>query len=118
MSGIGGFLRGFRHAARGVGLAARDRNLRVMLAAAALVVVLAFAYEVSSGAWAALLVCIGVVLGAEVVNTAIECLADRVQPEQEPAIRDVKDLAAGAVLVLSVTAAVVGVVVLWPYVVG
>jgi len=101
-----------------VGLAARDRNFRVMLAGAVVVVTVGFAYDVSSGSWAALLVCLGIVLGAEAVNTAIEQLADRVQPEQDPAIRDVKDLAAGAVLVVSVAAAVVGVVVLWPYVVG
>jgi len=63
-------------------------------------------------------VCIGAVLGAEALNSAIERLADRVQPEQDPAIHDVKDLSAGAVLVLSVATAVVGVVVLWPYVVG
>jgi diacylglycerol kinase len=118
MSGIGGFLRGFRHAARGVGLAARDRNFRVMLAGAVAVVTVGFAYDVSSGSWAVLLVCIGAVLGAESGNSAIERLADRVQPEPDPAIRDVKDIAAGAVLVVSVAAAVVGVVVLWPYVVG
>jgi len=118
MSGIGGFLRGFRHAARGVGLAARDRNFLVMLAAAVVVVTVGFAYDVSNGSWAVLLVCIGAVLGAEAGNSAIERLADRVQPDQDPAIRDVKDIAAGAVLVVSVATAVVGVVVFWPYVVG
>jgi len=118
MSGIEGFLRGFRHAARGVGLAARDRNFLVMLAAAVVVVTVGFAYDVSNGSWAVLLVCIGAVLGAEAGNSAIERLADRVQPDQDPAIGDVKDIAAGAVLVVSVATAVVGVVVFWPYVVG
>ena len=118
MSGIEGFLRGFRHAARGVGLAARDRNFRVMLAGAVVVVTVGFAYDVSNGSWAVLLVCIGAVLGAEAGNSAIERLADRVQPDQDPAIGDVKDIAAGAVLVVSVATAVVGVVVFWPYVVG
>jgi len=118
MSGIGGFLRGFRHAARGVGLAARDRNFLVMLAAAVVVVTVGFAYDVSNGSWAVLLVCIAAVLGAEAGNSAIERLADRVQPDQDPAIGDVKDIAAGAVLVVSVATAVVGVVVFWPYVVG
>jgi len=101
-----------------VGLAARDRNFLVMLAAAVVVVTVGFAYDVSNGSWAVLLVCIGAVLGAEAGNSAIERLADRVQPDQDPAIGDVKDIAAGAVLVVSVATAVVGVVVFWPYVVG
>src|SRR3954451_7218365 len=118
MSGIDGFLRSFGDATRGVVLAARGRNLRVMLAASAVVVALGAAYGVDRGTWTVLLLCIGLVLGSEVANSAIERLADAVQPERDPAIRDVKDVAAGGVLVASIAAAAVGVVALWPYVVG
>lgn len=118
MGGIGAFLEGFRHAARGVGLAARGRNFIVMVAAGAAVVAVGLVYDVSSGTWAVLLLSVGMVLGAEAANSAIERLADAVQPERDPAIRDVKDVAAGAVLVVSVAAAAVGAVALWPYVVG
>jgi len=45
-----------------------------------------------------------VVLGAELVNTAIECLADHLHPEQHPRIKLVKDCAAAAVLVVSLGA--------------
>jgi diacylglycerol kinase len=82
------------------------------------VVALAAAYDVSTGTWAILLVCIGAVLSVELVNSAIETLADRVEPEQDPAIRDTKDIAAAAVLVTCGVAAVTGVVVLWPYIVN
>ena len=44
------------------------------------------------------------VLAAEIVNTALEGLADHLHPEQHPAIKAVKDCAAGAVLVASVAA--------------
>jgi len=87
-----------------------------MLAIAAAVIVVGAILDVSSGAWAILLLCIGTVLGAELCNTALETLADRVEPEPDPAIRDAKDVAAAAVLVVSVVAAVTGIVVLWPYV--
>ncbi len=118
MSGIDGFLRSFRNAARGVVLAAGGRNFRVMLAASVVVVAVGAAYCVDRGTWTVLLLCIALVLGSEVANSAIERLADAVQPERDPAIRDVKDIAAGGVLVMSIAAAAVGMVALWPYVVG
>ena len=120
---VSGVVRGVRwfaarvgFAARGFRLAIRQANLRIMLAIAGVVVVLAAILDVSAGSWAILLLCIAVVLGAELLNSALETLADRVEPDQDPAIRDTKDIAAAAVLVVSVIAAVTGVVVLWPYV--
>lgn len=50
----------------------------------------------------------GLVLAAELLNTALEHLADRLHPEQHPAIGVAKDCAAAAVLVTSITAAVIG----------
>jgi diacylglycerol kinase len=110
------FVARFAFAARGFRLAVRQPNLRIMLVIAGVVVVLAAVLDVSTGSWAILLLCIGTVVGAELLNSALETLADRVEPEDDPAIRDTKDIAAAAVLVVSVIAAVTGVVVLWPYV--
>jgi diacylglycerol kinase len=112
------FFASFRHAGRGIGVAATGRNFRVMIAIAAVVVAAAIAYDVSGRDWAVLLVCIAAVLGAEAANTAVELLADIVEAEWHPVIRDVKDLAAGAVLIMSIIAAVAGALVLWPYVSG
>jgi diacylglycerol kinase (ATP) len=106
----------FRCAGRGVRLANRDRNVRLMFAAGVPVIGLAGALEVSATSWAVLLVCIALVVTAEVMNTALEALADRVEAGYDEAIRVVKDLAAGAVLIAAVLAAVVGIVVFWPYV--
>ncbi len=118
MGGIGGFLRSFRDAGRGVVLVVRDRNFRVMLAASGAVVVVGMLLDVSRGTWTVLLVCVALVLGAEGLNSAIERLADVAHPDQAPAVGELKDVAAGAVLIVSALAAVVGIVALWPYVVG
>jgi len=48
--------------------------------------------------WSLLLLSFGLVIGTEMLNTAIENLADVVQPRQDDRIRIVKDIAAGAVL--------------------
>lgn len=54
--------------------------------------------------WAIAALTVGFVLAAELVNTALEGLADHLHPEQHAAIRAVKDCAAGAVLVASIAA--------------
>ena len=57
---------------------------------------------------------IGLVLAAEAINSSIEALADLVSPEYNEAIKRTKDLAAGAVLILAITAAIVGFIVFIP----
>ena len=54
--------------------------------------------------WAVIALAIGTVMVAEIFNTALEYLADHLHPEQHPRIKVVKDCAAGAVLIASVTA--------------
>lgn len=105
----------FRHAGRGLLLASRGRNMRIMLIGAIAVIVVAALCDVTSAHWAILALCIGMVLTAEAVNTAVERLMDHIEPRYDDNVRDIKDLAAGAVLLLSGVAAVVGAIVLWPY---
>ena len=59
--------------------------------------------------WAIVLLCIGCVLAAELMNTAIETVVDLVSPEYHPLAGHAKDIAAAAVYVLSFLVAVVGV---------
>jgi len=54
--------------------------------------------------WAVVALTVALVLGAELVNTAIEALADHLHPDQHPRIRVVKDCAAAAVLIVSLGA--------------
>lgn len=64
----------------------------------------------------ALLVLVGaLLLAVETVNTAIEMLCDLVQPERDPKIGKIKDVAAGATAVTEIGAAIVVAVVLWPH---
>ncbi len=59
--------------------------------------------------WALVVLCIGLVLAAELTNSSVEALADHLHPEQHPEIGKVKDMLAGMVLVLSLTAGLVAV---------
>ena len=93
------FLRSFRYAGAGIAHAVRtERNLRVHLTAAVLAHLLGIMAELPSGEMAVISLCCGLVIGLELVNTAVEAVCDRVSPQQDPLIRIAKDAAAGAVL--------------------
>lgn len=64
--------------------------------------------------WAILLLTIGSVIAAEVMNTAIEIVVDLVQPNFHPLAGMAKDVAAGAVLMTAIQAVAVGIVIFGP----
>lgn len=96
-------LQGFRYTL------ATERNIRVMLGGAAFAVVMGLVLQLDLVSWAIVLLCIGCVLAAELMNTAIETVVDLVSPEYHPLAGHAKDIAAAAVYVLSFLVAVVGV---------
>ncbi|MCG8602438.1 MAG: diacylglycerol kinase family protein [Verrucomicrobiales bacterium] len=105
----------FADAGRGFCIAIRsERNLRIHLCVAAIVVVSGFVLDVSSLEWVALVFCIGLVITVEMLNSALEYLADTVHPEMDAGIRNAKDVAAGAVLIAVLAAVVVGVIIFLP----
>lgn len=57
---------------------------------------------------ACFVLCFGIMLAAELINTAFELLCNEVTEQYSERIRDVKDIAAGAVLVSAIASAVVG----------
>lgn len=91
-----------------------EANMRYHCAAAVAVAIAGCLCGLAAWEWAAVLLCVGLVLSAECMNTALERLADRVTLERDPLVRQAKDCASGAVLLLATTSAVVGVVVFLP----
>jgi len=57
--------------------------------------------------WAIVILTAGIVLALELINGALEALADHLHPEIHPSIRVMKDMAAGAVLIAAITAVLV-----------
>lgn len=115
MGGLKRRLMSFKHAGRGVLVLLWQANARIHVAAAVVVILLAWHFAVSPTDWALLLICITIVLAAEAINTAVEHLVDIASPEWSALARDAKDIAAGCVLISAIGAAVVGLVVFLPY---
>lgn len=108
-----GWLQKFGDACRGVKIAVRaEASFFVHLFVTAVVVLAGAVLSISTLQWCILILCITVVLAAEMFNTALERLARAVTRETDPEIRDALDMASGAVLLASIGAVIVGMFVL------
>jgi diacylglycerol kinase (ATP) len=106
-------LRSFRYAGRGIYFAVRrENNFRYHLLATVGTLLTGWLTGFSLVEWCIVLMLIGMVYASEIFNTTIEKLMDRLHPDFDPDVGMIKDLAAGAVLVSSITAAVVGSIIL------
>lgn len=105
----------FRYAFNGLKtLLQSEHNAWIHLAATILVICLGFCLKISSGEWIAICFAIGFVFSMEIINTAIEKLCDFVSVEKHLLIKQIKDLAAAAVLVAAITALAIGLIIFIP----
>ena len=95
---------------RGVGVV----WLMTFLAFVVVLIPAGFILHLSPVEWTLIILCMGLVLGMELVNSAIERLADKISTERDPVIGKIKDLSAGAVLISAIAAAIVGLIILVP----
>lgn len=111
------FIRGFYYAISGIIVSVREQlNLRIQIVLALVVVVLGIYFRITTKEWAILVLVIGLVVGLELMNTSIENLVDLVTGERKPLAGKVKDIAAGAVLIVSISALIIGWLIFKPYV--
>ena len=99
---VGFAVRGLIAAAKG------ERNFRIQLCAFAAVAALGVLLRLTVLEWVAVLVCSAMVLGAELMNTAIEAVVDLVSPDFNELAGKAKDISAAAVWVIAMFAAVIG----------
>lgn len=106
------FIRSFGYAIEGFRTAvATERNIKVQLLVGVLAIVAGVVLSIDALSWVLVLLCIGLVLFAELVNTSIEAIVDLATQDLHPLAKRAKDIAAASVFMLSITAAVVGIIV-------
>ncbi len=102
----------FRYAFSGIAAALRtERNIKVMLVVAAVAVIAGIVLRLDALSWVAVIIMIGAVLCAELLNTALESVVDLVSSDEHPLAKRAKDLAAAAELVLCICVAIAGLVI-------
>jgi diacylglycerol kinase len=73
-------------------------------------------FQVKIYEWILLFLLIGSVLTLEIVNSIFERIVDSFKPRIHPVVKDIKDIMAGAVLIVSLIAATVGITIFYPHV--
>jgi len=91
-----------------------EGSIKIQIFIAILMTAAGFYFEISSTEWMLQIFAIALVLGIEGLNTAIEKLSDFVQPEFDAKIGFIKDISAGAVMLVSIAATIVGLIIYLP----
>src|SRR3989344_1895103 len=96
----------------------KGTHFKIHVATAIVVVILGLIYAISSFEWLVVLLISSAVIAAEAFNTAIEETCDILHPEHHPGARLAKHCAAGAVLILSIAAVIIGLIIFLPKIFG
>ena len=91
-----------------------EASIKIQCFLGLLVTVAGFYFKISASEWAIQILAIALVLGTEAVNTAIEEMANFIHPEYHAKIGQIKDMAAGAVFIVSIFALIVGLIIYLP----
>ena len=106
----------FKHAGEGIWVAIKEQtNLKFHLFASLVVYSLGLYLNIPKIDWLILFLTIGLVISLELTNTAIEELTNAFTSDIHPAAKKAKDVAAGAVLLASITAILIGLFIFLPY---
>ncbi len=114
---LGKFFKAFFYAGRGILSGFKERNMRVHGLAMILVLSCGAWLKLNSSEWQTVLILIAIVMAAELSNTAIEELANLIRNELKlsyQATTRARDTAAGAVLVIAIVAAIIGLKIFLP----
>lgn len=109
--------RSFRFAFEGIYSGIKtETNWRIGLIEAVVVILAGIYFQISYPDWMIIFILIGLVLSAELGNSAVEAIVDSFTAKEHPGAKLAKDFSAGSVVIIIITAAVVGTMIFLPYV--
>ena len=109
-------LRSFFYALKGILYTLRhERNFQIECAVAGTTLLLMLFLPISPLEAVVLILTIALVLGMEMINTALERVMDILKPRVHPYARVIKDVMAGAVLIATIAAVLIGILIFFPY---
>lgn len=115
LQGKTNFIDSMNHAIDGINYTIdHERNFKIEMSIAMLVIVAGFFFKVSKIEWLILLLTTSSVLGLELVNTSIERCVDLVTKDYQELAKHAKDVSAGAVLLASLFSICVGIIIFLP----
>ncbi len=110
-------LQSFQYALRGIfHVLSQELSFRVQVFAALVVIAFMLVFPLASWERVILSLLIAGVLILEIMNTIVERIVDTFKPRIHPVVGEIKDMMAAAVLIVSLVAAIIGILIFWPYV--
>ena len=92
-----------------------EQNLRIQTVVGFLAILLGLYFNINRLEWTILVFIIGLVIIMELANSAVERIADILKPRIDKYVKEIKDIAAAAVMVSSIIAVIIGVIIFYPY---
>ncbi|MEI6346767.1 MAG: diacylglycerol kinase family protein [Bacteroidota bacterium] len=105
---------GLKYAINGILLGYKEKNFIIHNLVSICVIIFGIILNISLIEWCIIIICIGVVLTAELINTTIENIVNELSPQQSIFAKNTKDIAAGAVLIAAIAAAIIGSIIYIP----
>lgn len=110
------FKSSFGHAWQGVLVAFKqEQSFRLQVVAALVILILILLLPLQRWEMSLLILASGAVLVLELANSVVERFVDMVKPRIHEYARDIKDMSAAAVFIMAITAAILALIIFWPY---
>ncbi|SDE99240.1 diacylglycerol kinase [Cellulophaga baltica] len=91
-----------------------EASIKIQVFIAIVMTIAGFYFEITKTEWILQIFAIALVLGVEGMNTAVEKISDYIQPEFDKKIGFIKDIAAGAVMLVSIASTIIGMIIYLP----
>lgn len=95
-----------------------ERNMKIHVFIMILVIIWGIIFKISVTEWMVCALLFALVISGELFNTAIETVVDMIMPEINDKAKLAKDISAGAVLILAITAVIVGLIIFVPKIIA
>lgn len=95
-----------------------ERNMKIHVFIMILVIIWGIIFKISVTEWIVCALLFALVISGELFNTAIETVVDMIMPEINDKAKLAKDISAGAVLILAITAVIVGLIIFVPKIIA
>lgn len=95
-----------------------ERNMKIHIFIMILTIITGFILKINITEWMICLILFGIVISAELFNTAIETIVDMITTLRDPKAKLAKDISAGAVLILAIIAMIIGLIIFVPKIIA
>jgi diacylglycerol kinase len=105
----------FKYAIQGIFTSFQtEKNMKIHVIIAILVTIAGIIFQISKAEWMVCILLFSMVIAGELFNTSIETVVDMIMPEKNEKAKVAKDVAAGAVFILAMGAAIIGLMIFIP----